>query len=138
MLGAGRLVLHVPNVSKALVLDNVLFISAKEKALKKRDEPAGSAGHDRPGSRRNGRPEPRDSDRLSDDDAARLRSGLFARRLRESRDAGPAADGASRAARRWAAVPRAVRSSARSRRLRSSARIGPFMTSSMSRSRRAM
>ena len=34
MLGAGRLVLHVPNVSKALVLDNVLFISAKEKALK--------------------------------------------------------------------------------------------------------
>ncbi len=35
MLGAGRLVLHVPNVSKALVLDNVLFISAKETALKK-------------------------------------------------------------------------------------------------------
>ena len=34
MLGAGRLVLHVPNVSKALVLDNVLFISAKEEALK--------------------------------------------------------------------------------------------------------
>jgi hypothetical protein len=34
MLGAGRLVLHVPNVSKALVLDNVLFISAKERALK--------------------------------------------------------------------------------------------------------
>jgi hypothetical protein len=34
LLGAGRLVLHVPNVSKALVLDNVLFISAKEKALK--------------------------------------------------------------------------------------------------------
>ena len=54
LLGAGRLVLHVPNVSKALVLDNVLFISAKEKALKKRDEPSRSAGHDRPGSRRNG------------------------------------------------------------------------------------
>ena len=35
LLGAGRLVLHVPNVSKALVLDNVLFISAKEEALKK-------------------------------------------------------------------------------------------------------
>ncbi|MFI5455229.1 MAG: hypothetical protein ACHRXM_07225 [Isosphaerales bacterium] len=35
LLGAGRLVLHVPNVSKALVLDNVLFISAKEQALKK-------------------------------------------------------------------------------------------------------
>jgi hypothetical protein len=35
MLGSGRLVLHVPNVSKALVLDNVLFISAKEEALKK-------------------------------------------------------------------------------------------------------
>jgi hypothetical protein len=35
LLGAGRLVLHVPNVSKALVLDNVLFISAKENALKR-------------------------------------------------------------------------------------------------------
>jgi hypothetical protein len=35
MLGSGRLVLHVPNVSKALVLDNVLFITAKEDALKK-------------------------------------------------------------------------------------------------------
>jgi hypothetical protein len=34
LLGSGRLVLHVPNVSKALVLDNVLFISLKEKALK--------------------------------------------------------------------------------------------------------
>jgi hypothetical protein len=34
LLGAGRLVLHVPNVSKALVLDNVLFITAKERALK--------------------------------------------------------------------------------------------------------
>jgi signal transduction histidine kinase len=34
MLGSGRLVLHVPNVAKALVLDNVLFISAKERALK--------------------------------------------------------------------------------------------------------
>jgi hypothetical protein len=34
LLGAGRLVLHVPNVSKALVLDNVLFIAAKERALK--------------------------------------------------------------------------------------------------------
>jgi hypothetical protein len=35
LLGSGRLVLHVPNVSKALVLDNVLFITAKEEALKK-------------------------------------------------------------------------------------------------------
>jgi hypothetical protein len=35
LLGSGRLVLHVPNVSKALVLDNVLFITAKENALKK-------------------------------------------------------------------------------------------------------
>ena len=35
MLGSGRLVLHVPNVSKALVLDNVLFITSKEEALKK-------------------------------------------------------------------------------------------------------
>ena len=30
----GRLVLHVPNVEKALVLDNVLFINSKEVALK--------------------------------------------------------------------------------------------------------
>jgi hypothetical protein len=34
LLGAGRLVMHVPNVEKALVLDNVLFISSKERALK--------------------------------------------------------------------------------------------------------
>ena len=52
LLGAGRLVLHVPNVSKALVLDNVLFINRKEEALKKRDEPARSARDDRPGGRR--------------------------------------------------------------------------------------
>ncbi len=35
LLGAGKLVLHVPNVEKALVLDNVLFINSKEEALKK-------------------------------------------------------------------------------------------------------
>jgi hypothetical protein len=35
MLGSGRLVLHIPNVSKALVMDNVLFISGKEEALKR-------------------------------------------------------------------------------------------------------
>lgn len=35
LLGAGRLVLHVPNVQKSLVLDNVLFINSKEEALKK-------------------------------------------------------------------------------------------------------
>jgi hypothetical protein len=35
LLGAGRLVLHVPNVAKAMVLDNVLFISRKEEALKR-------------------------------------------------------------------------------------------------------
>jgi hypothetical protein len=35
LLGSGRLVLHVPNVAKALVLDNVLFITSKEVALKK-------------------------------------------------------------------------------------------------------
>jgi hypothetical protein len=35
LLGAGRLVLHVPNVAKALVLDNVIMITAKEEALKK-------------------------------------------------------------------------------------------------------
>jgi len=35
LLGAGRLVLHVPNVSKAIVLDNVLFINRKEVALKR-------------------------------------------------------------------------------------------------------
>jgi hypothetical protein len=34
LLGAGRLVLHVPNVDKALVMDNVLFINSKEIALK--------------------------------------------------------------------------------------------------------
>jgi hypothetical protein len=35
LLGAGRLVLHIPNVSKALVMDNVLFINRKEEALKR-------------------------------------------------------------------------------------------------------
>jgi hypothetical protein len=35
LLGAGRLVLHVPNIEKSLVLDNVLFINAKEETLKK-------------------------------------------------------------------------------------------------------
>jgi hypothetical protein len=35
LLGAGRLVLHIPNVPKAMVLDNVLFISRKEEALKR-------------------------------------------------------------------------------------------------------
>jgi magnesium-transporting ATPase (P-type) len=34
LLGAGKLVLHVPNVEKALVLENVLFINTKEQALK--------------------------------------------------------------------------------------------------------
>jgi hypothetical protein len=34
LLRAGRLVLHVPNVEKAIVLDNVLFINSKEMALK--------------------------------------------------------------------------------------------------------
>jgi hypothetical protein len=35
ILGAGRLVLHVTEERKAIVLDNVLFINAKEEALKK-------------------------------------------------------------------------------------------------------
>ena len=35
LLGSGRLVLHVPNVEKSLVLENVLFINSKEMALKK-------------------------------------------------------------------------------------------------------
>ena len=35
LLGAGRLVLHIPNVTKAIVLDNVLFVNAKEEALKR-------------------------------------------------------------------------------------------------------
>ncbi len=35
LLGSGRLVLHVPNVEKSLVLDNVLFINSKEEALKR-------------------------------------------------------------------------------------------------------
>ena len=35
LLGAGRLSLHIPNVSKAIVMDNVLFINRKEEALKR-------------------------------------------------------------------------------------------------------
>ena len=35
LLGAGRLVLHVTKDAKAIVLDNVLFISRKEEALKR-------------------------------------------------------------------------------------------------------
>jgi hypothetical protein len=35
LLGSGRLALHVPNVAKALVLDNVIMITSKEEALKK-------------------------------------------------------------------------------------------------------
>jgi len=35
LLGAGRLVLHIPNVAKAIVLDNVLFVNSKEEALKR-------------------------------------------------------------------------------------------------------
>ena len=35
LLGAGRLVLRVPNVDRAIILDNVLFISSKEDALKR-------------------------------------------------------------------------------------------------------
>jgi hypothetical protein len=34
-LGAGRLVLHVTEERKAIVLDNVLFINSKEVALKR-------------------------------------------------------------------------------------------------------
>jgi hypothetical protein len=33
-LGSGRLVLHVANEAKSIVLDNVLFINSKERALK--------------------------------------------------------------------------------------------------------
>lgn len=35
LLGAGRLVLRVPNVDRAIILENVLFISSKEDALKR-------------------------------------------------------------------------------------------------------
>ncbi|QEH34534.1 hypothetical protein OJF2_30740 [Aquisphaera giovannonii] len=35
LLGAGRLVLHVPNMERAVVMDNVLFINTKEEALKR-------------------------------------------------------------------------------------------------------
>jgi hypothetical protein len=35
LLGAGKLVMHVPNVERAIVMDNVLFINSKEEALKK-------------------------------------------------------------------------------------------------------
>jgi hypothetical protein len=34
LLGAGRLVMNVPNVDRAIVLENVLFINSKEEALK--------------------------------------------------------------------------------------------------------
>ena len=51
LLGAGRLVLHIPNVSKALVLDNVLFISRKEEALKRVMSRLEVRRHDRSRSR---------------------------------------------------------------------------------------
>lgn len=35
LLGSGRLVLHVPNVDRAIILENVLFIGHKEEALKR-------------------------------------------------------------------------------------------------------
>lgn len=35
LLGAGRLILHVPNEKRAIVLDNVLWIDSKENELKK-------------------------------------------------------------------------------------------------------
>lgn len=35
LLGSGRLVLQLPNMDRAIILDNVLFISAKEVALKR-------------------------------------------------------------------------------------------------------
>lgn len=35
LLGSGRLVLRVPNADRAIILDNVLFISSKETALKR-------------------------------------------------------------------------------------------------------
>ncbi|WP_337173245.1 hypothetical protein [Paludisphaera sp.] len=35
LLGAGRLVLQVPNMERAIILENVLFISSKEEALKR-------------------------------------------------------------------------------------------------------
>jgi hypothetical protein len=35
LLGGGRLVLRIPTVERAIVLDNVLFINSKEEALKK-------------------------------------------------------------------------------------------------------
>lgn len=34
LLGSGKLVLHIPNVEKAMVLENVPFITSKEEALK--------------------------------------------------------------------------------------------------------
>ncbi len=48
LLGSGRLVLHVPNVSKAIVLDNVLIHQLQGKGAQERDESPGSPGHDRP------------------------------------------------------------------------------------------
>ena len=51
-LGAGRLVLHVTEERKAIVLDNVLFINSQGSRAEEPDEPDGSPGHDRPGSGR--------------------------------------------------------------------------------------
>ena len=44
-LHAGRLVLHVSDERKSIVLDNVLFIGSKETLLKRLDEPDGGPGH---------------------------------------------------------------------------------------------
>ena len=58
-LGAGRLVLHVTEERKAIVLDNVLFINSCRGVAQEPDEPDGGPGHDRPGSGRHvtpGRP----------------------------------------------------------------------------------
>ena len=49
LLGAGKLVLHVPNVERSIVMENVLFINSKEEGAEAIDEPAGSPDHHRSG-----------------------------------------------------------------------------------------
>ena len=99
MLGAGRLVLHVPNVSKALGARQRAVHQCQGKGAQERDEPSRSAGHDGPGSRRNG-----DLNRVGRSRAVRLEEAGFNPPLRapgaDRRAPRRAGDGVSEAARR--------------------------------------
>ena len=52
LLGSGRLVLHVANERKSIVLDNVLCDQPQGSSAEEADEPDGSPGHHRPGRAR--------------------------------------------------------------------------------------